>query len=412
MSQTPKESLPMSAGQTGDTLRKLRVAKGLSLRQLAGQTFADHSWIANVEAGRRWPKDRGWIERADIELGAGGVLVSAWDADQRRVAETARISRLLDQARKESQSLLTAPDGADLDTIQASILGLSKDARFEPYEQTLQHACDLRAELARRLRQQAFRRPEEIRELFIALGRVCGVLSYITLDLGQGDTARVHAEAAFTLADRAEHDGLRAWSKGTEALALRFAKNFEGARDVALEGLQYAGASTGTARPRLLCSLAASTSNLGDSASAIELLDSAERARDASQPDEIPGLFSFSRAKQTYYHGFTLMWGEKPKTLKQSVRASEDAIEAWQQQRSPGDEMLSQIYLATANARLGELDASMAAIAPVLELPITAHFSWVRKRLSQLDSLLGENFPDSGTAADAKTTLQAYVHSA
>jgi hypothetical protein len=74
--------------------------------------------------------------------------------------------------------------------------------------------------------------------------------------------------------------------------------------------------------------------------------------------------------------------------------------------------MLSQIYLASASARLGDLDGSIAAVAPVLENPISAHFSWVRKRLNQLERLLSEHFPDSTVAGDMRETLVSYVHSA
>lgn len=72
--------------------------------------------------------------------------------------------------------------------------------------------------------------------------------------------------------------------------------------------------------------------------------------------------------------------------------------------------MLTIIYLASANARLGDLDASLAAVSPVLEKPVSAHFSWVRKRLTQLNTLLGKNFPDSKVAADMRLTLDAYVN--
>ncbi|MEV0298411.1 hypothetical protein [Nocardia sp. NPDC050710] len=180
-------------------------------------------------------------------------------------------------------------------------------------------------------------RPEEVRELYVALGRVCGVLSYLTLDLGQADTARVHAQASFQLGDRAEHDQLRAWARGTQALAFRFVKDFTSARDAAIDGLQYVTDSTGTAEARLLCGLAASVANLGDSAQALELLDDAERARDDAGPDEIPGLFTFTPAKQIYYRGFSLMWAEDKRILRKSIKASEQAIDAWQVQRSPGD---------------------------------------------------------------------------
>jgi transcriptional regulator with XRE-family HTH domain len=399
----------MNPQRTGRILRELRQQRRLSLRDLAGLLYCDYSWVCNIEAGRRWPKDRGWVERADLALNADGMLVAAWDDDQREQARAADTLRMLAHARRDSEALMAAPDGVPLDEMHHGIIGIAKSARFEPYDHTLTRALDIRCELVRRLKEVAHR-PEDIRDLYVALGRVCGVLAYLTLDLGQADTARVHAQAAFQLGDRANHDHLRAWSRGTQALAFRFTKDFELARDAAADGLNYVGGSTGTAEPRLLCGLAASVANLGDSARALELLTQADRARERCGSDEIPGLFTFSPAKQIYYHGFSLMWAEEPKVLRKSVAASNDAIAAWKVQNSPGDEMLTQIYLASASARLGELDDAIAAVTPVLEKPISAHFSWVRKRLNQLDGLLGEQFLDSRVAAEARETLRAYTH--
>lgn len=264
----------------------------------------------------------------------------------------------------------------------------------------------------RRLREGAHR-PDEIRDLYIALGRVCGVLAYLTLDLGQADMARAHVRAAFQLGDRADYNQLRTWARGTQSLAFRFTKDFELARDAAIDGLRYVDASTGTAEPRLLCGLAASTANLGDSQRAVELLEQADRARDHCCPDEINGpLFGFSPAKQLYYHGFSLMWAEDPAILRRAVKASHEAIAAWKETNSPGDEMLTYIYLATACARLGDLDGSIEAVAPILERPVTASFSWVKKRMNQLDELLGKHFPNSRVADDVRETLQAYIHAA
>lgn len=336
-------------------------------------------------------------------------MIAAWDEDQRERAKATDTVRMLDRARQESQQLLVAPDGVTLDELHHGIINVAKAARFESYDATLAQALGIRAELLRRLNQVAYS-PDDSRDLYVALGRTCGILAYLTLDLGQAEVARVHAQAAFRLGDRADHDQLRAWSRGTQALAFRFTKDFELARDAAQDGLNYIGTSTGTMGSRLLCGLAASIANLGDSARALELLEDADRMRDSSGPDEIPGLFSFSEAKQIYYHGFSLMWADDDKTLRKSIKASQEALDAWHVQRSPGDEMLSTIYLSMANARLGDLDGSLAAVAPVLETPIEAHFSWVRKRLNQLDGLLGENFPDSKVASDMQKTLKAYVH--
>lgn len=395
---------------TGPTLKRLRLERGLSLRDLAGRVFTSHAQLANIEAGRRWPKDRGWAERVGDLLDDGGRLVAAWDADQRRRARQADTLRILADARRESEELLLAPDVAHLDSVHDEVITIATRARHERYDQTLNRALALRSELMRRVKLGAHR-PDEVRDLYVALGRVCGVLSYLTLDLGQADMAKTHAQAAFALGERADHDQLRAWSRGTQALAHRFTKDFEAAREAAEDGLRYVNASTGTAGARLLCSLAATNANLGNSGRSVELLDEADRARDAASPDEIPGLFTFTPAKQIYYHGFSLMWSDDLRVLERSVSASESAIIAWQSESSPGDEILSQIYLAIASARLGDLDGSIAAVTPVLVNPVTAHFSWVRKRLRQLSALLAVQFPDSAIGAEMRRTLEGYVHS-
>lgn len=401
--------LDMEPNRTGTTLRRLREERALSLGDVASLLFSARSWLSNVEAGRRWPKDRGWAERADLALRGRGQLVDAWDADQRDRARLADTVRMLEQARRESEQLLAEPDTAALDEIGQHVIDLATNARFEPYDRTLHSALALRSELMRRIRAGAHT-PATTRDLHVALGRVCGVLAYLTLDLGQADTAHVHAEAAFRLGDRADDNSLRVWARGTQALAHRFVRDFTAARDAATDGLNYVDGSTGTGEARLLCGLAASVANLGDERRALSLLDAADRARDDAGPDALPGLFTFTAAKQMYYRGFSLMWAEDPALLSNSIAASKQAIDAWQAQRSPGDEMLSQIYLSTAHARLGDLDNCIAEVAPVMETPVTGHFSWVRKQINQLDVLLGEYFPDSRTAADMRETLQAYVY--
>ncbi|BAW09685.1 conserved hypothetical protein [Nocardia seriolae] len=106
------------------------------------------------------------------------------------------------------------------------------------------------------------------------------------------------------------------------------------------------------------------------------------------------------------------MWANDPIILRRAIRASHEAIAAWKETNSPGDEMLTYIYLATACARLGDLDASIEAVTPILNQPMTASFSWVKKRLNQLDELLDEHFPGSQSALEARDTIQTYVHAA
>lgn len=413
--------LSMTPARTGTELRRLRQSKAISLRALAPLVHRDHSWLGRVERLELWPRDRSFAEQADIALGAPGTLVAAWDADQRELAARLDTVKQLDQAHRDAESLLALPDAADLDQINADIIEVAENARKQPYDVMLPQALSVRAELMRRLKETAYR-PDQYRDTVLALGRVSGLLSYLTLDLGQSDMAKVHAAAAFTLGDRANDDHLRAWARGTQSLAFRFDKEFDQAAWAASDGLQYAGESTGTAKARLLCGLAASVARQGDSERAMQLLQEADTARDHSQPDQLPGLFTFSEAKQTYYHGFSLMWAPDKKILLRSAQASDAAIAEWQRIRGVavaelppdsmtglGDEMLSQIYLATAHARLGNLDESIQAVQPVLDLPMDTHFSWVRKRLKELDGLLAKHFPDSLVAANQREVLKGYV---
>lgn len=404
--------LGMDANRTGRLLEQLRHRRGMTLRELAAALYCDYSWLGNIQRGRRWPTERNWVINTDAVLGGGGILVSAWDADQQERAEAAATLKALEQARRESEELLVAPDGADLDRIENEIVHVAEIAGIDPYDTTIRHALDLRTELTRRTHEGAYR-PEQVRDLYVALSRVYGILAYLTLDLGQDTAARAHISSAFHFADLADHDQLRAWARGTESLALRFTKDFEPARDAAIDGLRYVGASTGTAEPRLLCGLAASTANLGDSSGAVQLLQQADRVRAQCGPDELAGpLFGFSQAKQLYYHGFSLMWAEEPAILRRAVAASKEAIAAWQDAHSPGDETLTHIYLATACVRLGDLDGSMDAIDPILARPLTASFSWVKKRLNQLNELTETYFPDSQLAAEMRYKVQSYIATA
>ncbi|WP_158886102.1 helix-turn-helix domain-containing protein [Amycolatopsis anabasis] len=398
----------MNPDRTAKVLKQLRDEREISQRDLAAATFVDKSTVSCFESGSRWPQDRNWVEQADRALRAGHRLLDAWDADQRQIAEATNTMRLLVEGQRESERLLAMPDVADADELHQCIADLAIRARREPAAETLESTERVRQELVRRLRQRRGPTARDA-ELMVALGRACGILAYTVLDLGQPHAAKIHAAATLALANRANHDGLRAWAYGTQSLIYRFAKDFENAQKAASDGLQYAG--SGTSLPRLRCGLAQSTSNLGDTARAIELLDQAARDRETCGTDEIGGLFTFTETKQIYYGGSALIWARDPSALRRSLASSSEAIAHWKHQPSPGDEMLSQVYLGIANAKLGELDAAESALRPVLDQPIDRHFSWVRKRLHQLADYLKTHYPGAETAISMREELQSYTHS-
>ncbi|WP_214369784.1 helix-turn-helix domain-containing protein [Pseudonocardia sp. H11422] len=403
-------SLGMTPDRVGPLLSKLRRARGLSLADLANATGGGRGWISNVERGRRWPTDRRWVLLADDALHAGGELVATWDRAkaERDAAETAR--RHLAASAQQARELLGMPDAHDLDELHAQTAQLAVDYLSTPPAPMLADALRIQREAVRRLREHAHR-GEELADLHLIAGRTAGVLAYAALDLGQDDVAALHARTAFTLGERAGDNSLQAWARGTQSLVARFGERYAEAADYITDGLQYA--TVGTSAIRLLCGGAQCAANRGDVTTALALLDKAAAAREVADPDPVDGLLGFSPAKQHYYGASSLMWLSDRSALNRACRDADTAITTWEhepvEQRSLDDEALAHVYLATARLRLGEIDAAMAAVRPVLELPEDRLISWIRRRVGGLAALLDTpQFARSRAAEDARDELVAF----
>jgi hypothetical protein len=163
---------------------------------------------------------------------------------------------------------------------------------------------------------------------------------------------------------------------------------------------------------RLLAGLAQCRANLGDSPGANEALDLAEREREALHSrDSVGGLFEFSRAKQHYYAGSSLMWLTGRPDAERAAREAALAVAMWEQEpaesRSLDDEALAHVYEATARVQLGDLDGAAEAVAPILDLPPERQISWITKRLGGLaDRLDAHMYAGSGDALDLRDRLR------
>ena len=180
----------------------------------------------------------------------------------------------------------------------------------------------------------------------------------------------------------------------------------------AQDGLRYADG--GTARVRLLCGVAQSAANLGDSSEARRALADAESARDlVHDADRVGGLFTFSEAKQAYYSGSALIWLDERQDAEEALAEAERAIRLWEtsgpEDRSLDDEALAHVYAATANLQLRELEAAASALEPILGLPEDRRISWIRKRLDRVAGILSQApFATEPLAVETRERIAEY----
>lgn len=387
-------------------MRQLRTDRGLTLRGLSRAAHIDPGYLSRLESEQQVPSDA-IAARLDSVLNAAGALAQAAEADREPAhdravratsRESLRLARLLDATGREQVDQL----GAETGRLAVAYLR-------SPAAQMLTESADARRAAAEAL--AAARRPAEITDLASTIGHLSGVLAYAALDLGHPADAMTHMRTAWSYADAAGDDRLRAWIRGTQSLIARFDADYQVALTYAEDGLRYAG--PGTSRERLLCGVAQCRANMGDSAGAHRALNAAADIRDSGGPDEMGGLFTFSAAKQAYYSASSLIWLDKPADARKGRRGADEAMRLWTAgdvaDRSLDDEALAHVYAATASVQLKDIDAAAAYLAPILDLPEDRRISWIRKRMMRVADLLGaRRYAGSQEAAVLRERIAEY----
>jgi tetratricopeptide (TPR) repeat protein len=374
----------------GPLMRTLRCRAGLSFGQLAELVRYDRSYLHHVEAGRK-AGERTLAEALDAALTAGGALVSAWDREEAVRIQEAATRRTLAASLATTRDLMELAE-LDLDDLHSGVLETAVDYLATPPAPMLHRADVLRRDALRRLKTR-HHRPSERADLYVLAGRLSGILAYAALDLGSPDAALDHAAAAGRCAEYAGDAELAAWTAGTQSLIARFQGDYGRAKTYIEAGFEHVGDGTGTGEARLLCGLAQCAANLGDSPAANRALDEATDARARMRrPDTVSGLFGFSQAKELYYAGSSLIWLEGGHDARRAIASAETAITLWEsgppEERSLDDERLAHIYAATAYVQLGELEAAVTHLQPILDLPADQQISWIIKRAGRIADIL------------------------
>lgn len=391
-------------------LREHRLARGMSLADLAARVHFHRGFIHRVETGERLP-NRQLAEAADEALHANGTLLATFEAEETAHAARAATRRTLAASLATTRSLMELAE-LELDQVHAGVTETAVDYLASPPAPMLHRADALRGDVLQRLRDYRHG-PHERADLYVAAGRLSGVLAYAALDLGDPDAALEHARAAGRCAQYAGDMDLLVWVRGTQSLIARFNGDYGIALDYVRDGMQYVTEGHGTGEARLLCGEAQCLANLGDSRAANQLLNAAEQARERVQrPDPLGGLFEFSEVKQRYYAGSSLIWLDGGDDARRAATEAQAAIDAWQamppEQRSLDDERLAHVYKATALVQLDDVEGAAAAMAPILALPVEAQISWINKRARRVGSMLSvPRFQGSPAASDLKEAIDA-----
>ncbi|MEU6054201.1 helix-turn-helix transcriptional regulator [Streptomyces xanthochromogenes] len=393
-----------------ELLSALHDESGMSLSELAAHLHYDRSAVHHWKTGRR-TAPRVVAERADAALGGDGELVEAWVRDDERRRQEAALHRVRAAAAAMSRDLcaLSSFDTAELED---GVAATAVDYLSTPPSQMTERAHVLRTEALERIRSGHYRRADRS-DLYVAAGRASGVLAYAVLDMGDPEEALLHASAAGECAARAGDAELGAWVAGTKSLISRFQGDYGQALTFIREGYQFVGAGHGTGEARLLCGEAQCLANLGDSRAANAALNAAENARERiRRGDSLEGLFGFSRAKQAYYAGSSLIWLDGGHDAERAAREASSAIAQWQggptSERSLDDEHLAHIYLATARVQLDDVEGAADAIGPVLSLPVEEQISWIVKRMDRLSGMLSApRYAGNRTAIETVESINA-----
>lgn len=246
---------------------------------------------------------------------------------------------------------------------------------------------------------EGHQRPTDTSHLYLLAGTLSGLLANASTDLGYYDSAAEQARAAWAYAELCDHNGLRAWTRGMQALIEYKSERPRRAVLLAQSGQEYA--ESATSKVRLHNIEARIWSRLGSTADTERCIHSADTARDGSSTDnlhdEVGGVFGFNEPKSQYYAGATYIHlGQAEPALQATRRAIELYANGPTEQRSYGAEALARVDSAAAHLINGSLDGAAEALQPVLQLDEDKRIAQLEERLTGLrQRLAGPAFRDA-----------------
>jgi hypothetical protein len=249
------------------------------------------------------------------------------------------------------------------------------------------------------------RRPDQLKELYLLAGVLCGLLSELSLDLGYPEAAAEHALAAWAYGNMIGHNGLCVWARGMQSAIAFWSKRPRDAVAAVRRGQEHAPA--GIPAVRLHGIQARAWSHLGNIEQTVQAVHAAEDARADSHGGDplhegIGGVFAWGEDRQELCAGSAylqlayMMSGnrnqpELDKILARVIHHIERALGLFQQavpvRRSSTIESSARVDLAAAHLLQGDLEKTQDTLTSILDLPADRR---TQRVLTRLDHLRGQ----------------------
>jgi tetratricopeptide (TPR) repeat protein len=290
--------------------------------------------------------------------------------DPGRIAD--RVSELATWAESANMGdgTLSALDGA---TFQ-----LAHDSLTVPPFQAGERADALIERISGILR-NGHQRLAQTRDLYVIAGKLCAILSWISSDLGQLPAADAHASNGWTLAEQADHNGLRASILSARSKNEFLRKRYSDAATLARRGYEFK--PPGSMGVLLACQEADALQATGRIEDARQALIRSERLQDSiSQRDEFGGIFGCGVARQANYSISTYL---RAGLVDQAMRHVERAEVAWRDGEEWAYGTWAQVQIGAAIAHLmsGEIESAVIVMERVLDQPEEQRLATLVSRL-------------------------------
>ncbi len=248
--------------------------------------------------------------------------------------------------------------------------------------------------------------PRQSMDLYVAAGYLCGLLAWMSSDLGQLREADAQGRTAWLCAELASHNDLRAWVLSTRSKVAFWDGRLRDAITYARHGA--ACRASGTVTILLACQEADAWSKLGAQDEALAALARAERTRDTvNGEDDIGGIFACQPARQENYAAAVQLRIGRP---SDALRAADNALAllAAQPVRAYGTEAQIHISKAAAHLTTGEAEGALEALAPVLALPPDHRLAPVTRRLNELPIGISPAYSGSTAAVGLRAAIEEF----